>query len=357
MKNSQPSPLAAVLVAASIVLAACGGGDKAPPVRRTPITAAKAETRNVEAVETTVGRLEASAEPDVSAETAGRVMRIVADGGKRVKKGEVLAYLDDEVQRLAVTSARSNVERLQALLSNQQRTVKRYTELQTKAVSQSMLEEAVSAQTAREAELRDAQARLADAEYRLARTRIVSPVDAVIQRRLISEGDYVNVGTPLFAIIGQGMQRAILPFPERLAHELVRGLRLTLEQPANPGTKVEATITDVRPMVGTNNRAVEALADPPAGTNWPAGGSITARVVIASRKGVVVPPGAIVRRPVGDVVYVITDGKAAERKVLVGVRSVQYVEVLTGIKAGETVAVLGAPYLSDGALVDIKQQG
>jgi RND family efflux transporter MFP subunit len=355
--NSQPTRLMAALLAASVVLVACGGGDKTPPVRRTPVTVAKAAMRNVEAVEITVGRLEASAEPDVSAETAGRVMKIVADGGKRVKKGEVLAYLDDEVQRLAVNSARANAERLQALLTNQQRTVKRYTELQTKAVSQSMLEEAVSAQAAREAELRDAQARLADAEYRLARTRITSPVDAVIQRRLISEGDYVNVGTPLFAIVGQGMQRAILPFPERLAHDIERGLKLTLEQPANPGTKVEATITDVRPMVGTNNRAIEALADLPAGTNWPAGGSVTARLVIAARSGVVVPPGAIVRRPVGDVVYVITEGKAAERKVLVGVRSLQYVEVLTGLKAGETVAVIGAPYLSDGALVDVKQQG
>lgn len=356
MKTRHPTRLLAVLAATAVVLAACGKTE-APPVRRTPITVAKAESRKVEAVETTVGRLEASAEPDVSAETAGRVMRIVADGGKSVRKGEVLAYLDDEVQRLAVTSARANVERLQALLANQQRTVKRYTELQTKAVSQSMLEEAMSAQAAREAELRDAQARLADAEYRLARTRIVSPVDAVIQRRLISVGDYVNVGTPLFVIVGQGMQRAILPFPERLAHDLVRGLKLTLEQPASPGTKVEAVITDMRPMVGTNNRAVEALAELPPGTAWPAGGSVTARVVIASRAGIVVPPGAVVRRPAGDVVYVIKDGKAAERKVLVGVRSMQSAEILTGLKAGETVAVLGAPYLSDGALVDIKQQG
>jgi hypothetical protein len=94
---------------------------------------------------------------------------------RRSSKGQVLAELDGEPQRLAVASARASVERLEALLANQQRTVKRYQELRSKAVSESMLEEAIAQQSAREAELNDARARLAEAEYRLDRTRIKSP--------------------------------------------------------------------------------------------------------------------------------------------------------------------------------------
>jgi len=196
----------------------------------------------------------------------------------------VLAELDGEPQRLAVASARASVERLEALLANQSRTVKRYEELRSKAVSESMLEEAVAQQSAREAELNDARARLAEAEYRLDRTRIRSPADAIVERRLISVGDFVSPGTPIVTIVGVDRLRAVLPFPERLAGQLRAGLAVTLDQPARPGASLTATIAEVRPMVGTNNRALEALVDLPPGADWPPGGTVTARVVLASRE-------------------------------------------------------------------------
>ena len=120
-------------------------------VRKTPVTVAQATREQVDAVEISVGRLEAVASPALSAETSGRVVRLLVDGGSSVTKGQVLAELDGEPQRLAVASARATVERLTALLANQQRTVQRYQELRSKAVSESMLEEAIAQQNARAA--------------------------------------------------------------------------------------------------------------------------------------------------------------------------------------------------------------
>jgi RND family efflux transporter MFP subunit len=349
------APLAVALLAS-----ACGGKD-APDagamVRKTPVTTAEAAREQVEAAETTVGRIEATASPSLAAETSGRVVRLLVDGGSSVTRGQVLAELDGEPQRLAVASARASVERLEALLANQRRTVTRYQELRSKAVSESMLEEALAQQSAREAELNDARAKLAEAEYRLDRTRIRSPVDAVVERRLISVGDFVAPGTPIVTIVGKERMRVVLPFPERLAGQLRSGLSVTLEPPARPGTTVTGTITEVRPMVGTNNRAVEALVDLPAGSDWPAGGSVTARVVLAAREGVVVPAASVVRRPAGDVVYVVSDDKVAERKVAVGIRDIERAEILSGVEAGETVIVSGAGFLTDGALVAPRTSG
>jgi hypothetical protein len=110
-------------------------------------------------------------------------------------------------------------------------------------------------------------------------------------------------------------------------------------------------------MVGTNNRAVEALLELPADTNWPPVGSVTARVVLASREGVVVPAGSVVRRPAGDVVYVLTDDKVAERKVTIGIRTGERAEVLAGVEAGEMVVLSGAGFLTDGALVTVRETG
>jgi RND family efflux transporter MFP subunit len=346
----------AVTLALVALAAGCGNNDDAPAfVRKTPVTIAQAAEQRVEAVETTVGRLEATAAPALSAETSGRVVRWHVDGGSVVSKGQVLAELDGEPQRLAVASARASVERLEALLANQQRTVKRYQELRSKAVSESMLEEAVAQQSARQAELNDARARLAEAEYRLDRTHIKSPADAIVERRLISVGDYVSPGTPVVTIVGMDRLRVVLPFPERLSGQLKPGLAVTLDQPARPGETLTGTITEVRPMVGTNNRAIEALVDLPAGSDWPPGGSVTARVVLASREGVVVPAGSVVRRPAGDVVYVLTDDKVAERKVTIGIRTGERAEVLAGVEAGEMVVLSGAGFLTDGALVAVRE--
>jgi RND family efflux transporter MFP subunit len=351
-------PLALAAVAA--LAAGCGGRDDDDAgafVRRTPVTVTQAVQQRVDAIETTVGRLEATAAPALAAETSGRVVRLLVDGGSVVRKGQVLAELDDEPQRLAVASARASVERLEALLANQRRTVKRYQELRSKAVSESMLEEAIAQESAREAELNDARARLAEAEFRLNRTRIRSPVDAVVERRLISVGDFVAPGTPVVTIVGLENMRVVLPFPERLSGQLRTGLAVSLDQPSRPGEVVSGTISEVRPMVGTSNRAVEALVSLPAGTEWPPGGSVTARVVLASRDGVVVPAGSVVRRPAGDVVYVVQDDKAVERRVTIGIRTSALAEVLSGVEAGETVVVSGAGFLTDGALVTVREPG
>ena len=358
--NRRSVPAACALLLTVALAGGCSNGgdeDAKAAVRKTPVTTATAVRQRVDAVETTVGRIEATAAPALAAETSGRVVRLHVDGGSAVRKGQVLAELDGEPQRLAVASARASVERLEALLANQQRTVNRYQELRSKAVSESMLEEAIAQQSAREAELNDARARLAEAEYRLDRTRIKSPVDAIVERRLISVGDFVSPGTPVVTIVGREGIRAVLPFPERLSGQLRPGLDVTLEQPARPGEPVTGQVTEVRPMVGTNNRAVEVLVDLPGVSDWPAGGSVTARLVLASRDGVVVPAASVVRRPAGDVVYVLTDDKVAERKVTVGLRDVERAEILTGVEPGETVILAGAGFLTDGALVAVREPG
>ncbi len=357
MNAKRCAAIAALALAAVVGGCSKDSGDAKDAVRRTPVTVAQATRERVDAVEPTVGRLEALAAPALAAETSGRVVRLFVDGGSVVKQGQVLAELDGEPQRLAVASARASVERLEALLENQARTVKRYQELRSKAVSESMLEEAVAQQSARQAELNDARAKLAEAQYRLDRTRIRTPVDAIVERRLISVGDFVSPGTPVVTIVGQGQLRAVLPFPERLSGQLKPGLAVTLDQPARPGRPVTGTITEVRPMVGTNNRAVEALVVLPPGTDWPPGGTLDARVVLASRDGVVVPTACVVRRPAGDVVYVVSGDKVAERKVTVGIRDARRAEILSGVQPGEMLVASGAGFLTDGALVTVRKTG
>ena len=83
--------------------------------------------------------------------------------------------------------------------------------------------------------------------------------------------------------------------------------------------------------------------------------SLGARVVLASRDGTVVPTGSVVRRPAGEVVYVLSGEQVAERRVAVGIRTAESAEILDGVKPGETVVVSGAGFLTDGALVTVRE--
>ena len=86
----------AIALLSALLLAACGKKPEekklAPP--GTPVTAAQAVTRTVELLEETVGSLESLADPLVSAEVAGKVLRVMVVAGSRVKAGQVLAVLD-----------------------------------------------------------------------------------------------------------------------------------------------------------------------------------------------------------------------------------------------------------------------
>jgi multidrug efflux pump subunit AcrA (membrane-fusion protein) len=62
----------------------------------------------------------------------------------------------------------------------------------------------------------------------------------------------------------------------------------------------------------------------------------------------------VVRRPAGTVVYVIEEGRAVQRVVETGLQRDGVVEILSGLKAGERVAVDGAGFLTDGAAVEVK---
>ena len=108
-------------------------------------------------------------------------------------------------------------------------------------------------------------------------------------------------------------------------------------------------------MVGTSNRAFEAIVEVQNPGDWKPGASVNASVVVAEHpNAVVVPEPSLVLRPVGKVVYVIRNGKAVQRIVTIGERSGGNVEITSGLAAGETVAVDGAGFLTD--KTDVKVQ-
>jgi hypothetical protein len=82
------------------------------------------------------------------------------------------------------------------------------------------------------------------------------------------------------------------------------------------------------------------------------GGSVNARIVVATREGaLMVPEESVVLRPAGKVVYAVREGRAEQRQVETGLKQDGLYEIVSGIAAGDIVAVDGAGFLTHGAAV------
>lgn len=347
--------LAACLASAAL-LAACGPDEPAAAgagPNATPVTAETVTRRRVEALERSVARLEAPATPAVAAETAARVVAIHADAGTAVQAGDVLAELDDEVQRNNLRAARANAERLQVLLENQRRTVSRQQDLmQRNLTAESSLDDAVAQQSALEAQLDEAQAQLADAERNLQQTRVRSPVDGIVQTRRISIGDFVAIGQPLFDVVAADRLRAIAPYPETSADALRVGQTAYVAPVRQPDQRITAAVTELRPGIGPLSRSVDLIIEFDNPDGWRPGASVTVDVVTDARENALtVPSESVVRRPAGTVVYVLEDGTARQRRVETGVQAEDWTEIRSGLQPGERVIRSGAGFMTDGAPV------
>ncbi len=352
--------LPGLALAGLLLLAGCdsadpGGGPAARPA--TPVGIVAAVERPVEVLELSVGRLDAPGAPAVAAETAGRVESVRVDAGYAVQAGDLLAQLDDEVQVNTQRAAAANVERLEALLDNQQRTVARIQDLVgRKLAAESALDDASSQLAALKAQLDEARARLDDAERNLRQTQILSPVSGVVEARQISVGDFVGVGQPLFEIVVADRLQAIAPFPETIGSSLRVGQKAYVAPVRAPQDSIDAAITELRPRIGAGSRSVDAILEFVNPGAWRAGGSVTVAVVVDARaRSVTVPPESIVRRPAGTIVYVAEQGTARQRVVQLGVQSDDWVEILEGLAAGEQVVTSGAGFLTDGTAIDSRQ--
>jgi RND family efflux transporter MFP subunit len=347
------------LTATALLAAACAdkAAEKKPAPPTTLITTTQARAASLEVVETTLGTLESVLDPKVSAEVAGRVLRVEGRAGKAAKKGELLAEIapDDMRQQQRVDSA--EVKRLEALLKQQERLLSRQQDLQAKNfISRNAVDEAQAQRDAAAEQLAAARARLGLADNQMAKTRIVAPYDGNVVIQIVAPGDYVKVGDPLFQFVSNRRMRANLPFPEQAATRIRVGQAVRLSSPQAAGAPIEGIIEDIRPTLLAGSRAIEAIARFDNTGNLLSGGSLDASVIVARRESaVVVPEQSVVLRPAGKVVFAIVDGKAEQRVVETGAKQGGVVEILSGLAVGTTVALDGAGFLAHGAAVTIKE--
>jgi membrane fusion protein (multidrug efflux system) len=307
------------------------------------ITATQAQSLPMQVLEHSMGEADSATAPKVGAEVSGRIIRVAAETGDPVKKGQLLAEID-------ATDYATELRRLEAQATTQKKLTERHRDLASKGfISAAKLDEMEALNTTNREQM-------TRAVKNLSRTRITSPVDGKVDNRLVSVGDWIELGKPVFSLSTSEKLRIRLPFPETTASRIKIGQSVTLSTPTAPGKTMAGKIEQVRPAIGGSSRAFDAIVAVSNPGDWKPGASVNGAVVIEEHPdAVVVPETSIVLRPAGTVVYIIENDTALQRVVTTGVKQNGGVEILSGLKVGETIAVDGAGFLTDKAAVTIKQ--
>lgn len=295
--------------------------------------------------------LRANTAVEVGSRVLGYLDRLEVDRGDRVRRGQLLATVrpSDLPDQLAAT--RGALEQNRAQLELARSTLQRVEALAAPGVtSQQELIAARAAVAAAEAQRATLLAQSSSVATRLRETRIVSPLDGVVSQRRVDVGALVGPTTGgIVRVEAVDTLRAEVALNEAEAGAVRVGMTARLRLDALPGQTFEGRVVRLAPGYDPSTRTLDAevLLPNPAGVLRP-GMYGRASIVTAERpSALVVPIGALRLRGDARYVFVVQGGRAMRRNVTTGVDGGDWMEVRTGLAAGDEVVTAGLEALAD----------
>lgn len=368
---------AAGVVGAGIIALATGcGGKKSEPAGTAGLTEPAAVTgielgavasERVPQTRELAGSVQSSSVSQVAARIMAQAHSVSVNEGDLVKKGQLLATLDDRELQAKVRQAEgaqrqaeAGLRQAQAQRELAQATHTRFAALlEGQAVSRQEYEqvaaqEKVAGAAVAQAESAVAQAAAAVEEARtwLGFAEVRSPASGRIVARRLDVGSTAAPGAPLFTVEQDGRLRLELPVDATLSGAVTRGTPLAVAVEA-AGFSGVVPVTEVVSATDPVSRTFVVRADLPAGAGLRSGQFARATLTLGTRAAVTVPESALARRGQLDGVFVLEqDGRLAFRIVQSGSETAPgRREVLSGLTAGERVVVGGVGLARDGARV------
>lgn len=332
------------------------------------------------------GRVAAPIRVELGATVTGRVLEVTVREGAQVKAGQLLVRLEStEIdaqfaqaqaalrlaesrlagqREVAMPTTGAALEQARANLEAAQREAKRSRDLFDRGyiaqaridetdravrVAQAQLDAArASAQAnvgagteAAQARLRvdEARAAVALAQARQAQTRILAPADGRIVSRAVDPGQIVQPGRALFEFAAEGRTQLVGQADEKFLAQLAVGQTARVVVDAFAQQPFEARLASLAPGIDVQRGTVEVkfdVAEPPPFLREDM--TLSLSVAVGRRdRALTLPATAVIGPGVQARVRRIVDGRVAERPVRTGLRTLEQIEIVEGLAAGEAV--------------------
>lgn len=333
-----------LIAALSILLLSCGKPDSMrsarPEAAPSAVRVTRAELRPMERTLHVVGTLSAHEEATVAAQVSGQIEKNRVDLGDRVTAGQELALIDTTSYEALTHQSAAQLAKAAAAAASAERSLKRVQDLQKDSIaSASDLDQAVAESGKTQADVKAAEATDAIARLNLDRSRVKAPFDGAVAQRIASVGDYVAIGTPIAKLVKTDPLRLRLEVPEResVAVRVGQSVRITVEGDTNIYT---GSLARVAPAIREADRMLSVEADVPNQGALRVGLFAHAEIIVnAQEEAVGVPANTLIVFSGIEKVIALKDGKALEKTVTTRRRGADWVEIVSGLSAGETVVL------------------
>lgn len=297
---------------------------------------AQAGYQNVSGATVFEDRTRAQADVNSAKQALDAATRVYENRVNLAKEGALAQKLVDDA-KVVMVLAQSQFETAQRHLQS----VQQVSEKQTLAASK--------------ASAAAAKAHYDTAVANLSYAKIVSPISGVVADRPIYPGEMPPSGMPIVSIVDISSVVARANVPVKDAGAIHLGSPATITGPAG---ELEGKVTVVSPSVDANSTTVQVWVQAAnKGEMMKPGGTVRVAITAQTvKKATVVPKAALLNSDEGgEKVLVVVDGAVQERKVEVGIREPEKVQILKGVKAGEQVITAGGLGIEDKAKVEVKK--
>lgn len=317
---------------------------EAPPLK-VAVAAVSREQRTIQ--RSSIGEIEAVQQVLITAETGGKITRILFKAGALVNKGDVLVQLNDAPQQGELAS-------LKAKLPNAKNRYDRAVRLS--AINASTVED----REQKKAEYDQLLGEIRNVQATIEQKQIRAPFDGRLGVRRVNLGEYVEAGAPIVSLVDERSMFANLIMPEEMLADLAVGQSVTVRSDAYPQHHFSGVLTTIEPMIDTQTRTVKVQArfDNTNGLLRP-GLYVNGVVTKAQQYSVLtVPDTAIGYSSYGDYLFVVDHSQTPPVvNKIVGIKVGEHfdgkVEVLAGVKEGAQVVTSGQLRLFDKAKVEV----
>jgi membrane fusion protein (multidrug efflux system) len=275
------------------------------------------------------GELGPDEEVELSFETSGKIVGINFTEGTRVKKGDLLAKINDR-------PLQAQLEKLQAQKKLvEEKEFRQKSLLEKDAISQESYDQIVT-------ELQTIQADINLIRARISETELRAPFDGIIGLRYLSEGSYANPSTKIAKLVKISPLKLIFSVPERYANEVSIGFPVTFTMDGS-NEIYNAVVYAVEPEVEQQTKSIVIRALYPNKNEELKAGRYASVSLLLSKieNAIAIPTEALIPEMEGEMVYVYRKGKAEEVKVGTGLRTETLVQIVDGLKFGDTLLTTG----------------
>ena len=317
---------------------AANGQFSMPPM---PVEVAQVKEQSVADKFEAVGTIEAIEEIIVVSEIDAAVVNLPFEEGNLIKRGDLIAQLDDS--QLA-----AEVSRTEALYIQSQATYNRVKSIvEQKAGTPQDLDDAL-------ASLKVAEANLKLAKARLDKTHIVAPFDGTVGSRKVSVGTFLRTGDAITELANLNEIRISFSAPELFLSQIKRGAEVLVSTPVYQGHEVKGKIIVIEPVLDSETRSARIVArvqNP--GQKFRPGMSANASVILSERpEALIIPTEAVFANGNQSFVYIVKpDSTVAPTPVILGLQLSDVVEVVEGLEKGMQIVTAGHQKLFPGAKV------